>query len=76
MSCNRLYVQEEIVTRWQNVIFMELAHVAKATLTYLQKLMKLVDQRKEHDIRSVNREQSWGHIRDPVYKEDQWMVYY
>ena len=55
---------------------MESAHVAEASLTYLQKLMKLVDQRKEHDIRSVNREQSWGHIRDPVYKEDQWMVYY
>lgn len=68
MSCNCLYVQEEIGTCWQNVIFMESAHVGEASLTYLQKLMKLVDQRKEHNIRSVNREQSWGHIRDPVYK--------
>lgn len=32
--------------------------------------MKLVDQRKEHDIRSVNRQYSWGHIRDPVYKKE------
>ena len=68
ISCNCLYVQEEIGTCWQNVIYMESAHVAEASLTYLQKLMKLVDQREEHDIRSVNREQSWGHIRDPVYK--------